>query len=107
MTLATAVVGLSLVLEDTDLAFLTLFKDLACYLGTCYVGLANLDVISGNQKNFIKSYFSAFFNVQFFDGNNLAFFNNVLFSTGFDNKLSDADETSNAIDFAILRQNCT
>ena len=29
------------------------------------------------------------------------------FSTGFDNKLSDADETSNAIDFAILRQNCT
>lgn len=65
MTLAAAVVGLSLVLEDTDLAFLTLFKNLACYLGTCYVGLANLDVISGNQKNFIKSYFSAFFNVQF------------------------------------------
>jgi cysteine desulfurase len=29
------------------------------------------------------------------------------FSTGFDNKLSDADETSNAIDFAILSQNCT
>ena len=85
MALAAAVVGLSLVLEDTDLAFLTLFKNLACYLGTCYVGLANLDVISGNQKNFIKSYFSAFFNVQLFAGNNLAFFNNVLFSTGFDN----------------------
>ena len=29
------------------------------------------------------------------------------FSTGFDSKLSDADETSNAIDFAIKRQNCT
>ena len=29
------------------------------------------------------------------------------FSTGFDNKLSDADGTSNAIDFALLRQNCT
>ena len=48
MTLAAAVVGLSLVLEDTDLAFLTLFKNLACSLSTCYVGLANLDVISGN-----------------------------------------------------------
>lgn len=29
------------------------------------------------------------------------------FSTGFDSKLSDADETSNAIDFAIRQQICT
>ncbi len=29
------------------------------------------------------------------------------FSTGFESKLSDADETSNAIDFATKRQNCT
>jgi len=29
------------------------------------------------------------------------------FSTGFNSKLSNADETSNAIDFAIRNQNCT
>ena len=85
MTLTTTVVGLSLVLEDTDLAFLTLFKNLAGYLGASYVGLTDLYVISGYEKNFVECYFCAFFNVQFFDGNNLTFFNNVLFSTCFDN----------------------
>lgn len=65
MTLTTTVVGLSLVLEDTDLAFLTLFKNLTGYLGASYVGLTDLYVISGYEKNFVECYFCAFFNVQF------------------------------------------
>ncbi len=83
MTLTTTIVGLSLVFENTDFLFLALFKNLAGYFSTCNGGLANLYFITGNEKNFVKSYFSTFFSVQFFDGNNLTFFDTVLFTTGF------------------------
>ena len=83
MTLTTTIVGLSLVFENTDFLFLALFKNLAGYFSTCNGGLANLYFITGNEKNFVKSYFSAFFSVQFFDGNNLTLFDTVLFTTGF------------------------
>ena len=83
MTLTTTIVGFSLVFENTDFLFLALFENLGGYLSTCNGGLANLNIITGYEKNFVKSYFSAFFSVQFFYGDNLTFFNTVLFTTGF------------------------
>ena len=85
MTLATTVVGLSFVFENTNLSAFTLFQNLASNLCACNGWLTDLYAVAGYEKNFIKSYFCACFNVQFFNGNDFAFFNAVLFTTGFDN----------------------
>ena len=85
MTLATTVVGLSFVFENTNLSAFPLFQNLASNLRACNGWLTDLYAVAGYEKNFIKSYFCACFNVQFFNGNDFAFFNAVLFTTGFDN----------------------
>ena len=67
MALATTVVGLSFVFENTNLSAFTLFQNLASNLCACNGWLTDLYAVAGYEKNFIKSYFCACFNVQFFN----------------------------------------
>ena len=87
MTLTTTVVGLCLVLENTDLRTFALFQNLSGYFRIGNGGLANLDIVSSYEENLVKGYFCADFRVKLFHGQLLAYFYAVLLSACFDNSV--------------------
>ena len=87
MTLAFPIVGFCSVFENKDLIGFALFGNLGGYLAPATVGALLHIAIVDNSQNFVKNDFLAFFNVQFFNVQYIAFADAVLFATCTDNSV--------------------
>ena len=84
MTLAFAVVGFCFIFKNKNLLSLTMFNNFSSYFSAVNNGFADFNIaVSNNSQNFVKNDFTASFNVQFFNVQNIAFANAVLFTAGF------------------------
>ena len=88
MTLAFPIVGFCSVFENKDLIGFALFGNLGGYLSAGYGRSPYFHIaIVDNSQNFVKNDFLAFFNVQFFNVQYIAFADAVLFATCTDNSV--------------------